>query len=175
MPGGAVDYDPNVHPKQAEMLCERGAVDREIAEFFGIQPSTFYYWRNAHPEFAMAMRAGKEIADERVERSLYNRAVGYSFDSVKVMSVATGCGGGSEIVEVPIVEHVPPDVKAAIRWLEARKPDVWRRSLALTGPKGGAIELEEKEKDFSGLDTDERAQLRKLLAAASGDSRGGPS
>ncbi len=162
------NYDVKVHPRQAEMLCERGATDREIAEFFGIQPSTFYYWRNSHPEFAAAMQVGKEIADDRVERSLYNRAVGYSYDSVKVMAVATGGGGGSRIEEVAVVEHVPPDVKAAIRWLEARRPKVWRRSLALTGAEGGAIELRDSDKDFTGLDKEELGDLRNLLTKAAG-------
>jgi hypothetical protein len=170
---GKVEYDPIKHPREAEFLCQRGAVDREIAEFFNIQLSTFYYWRNAHPEFCEAMKVGKEIADDRVERSLYNRAVGYSYDSVKIMAVATGGGGGSQVVETPYVEHVPPDVKAAIRWLEARRPEVWRRSLALTGAKGGPIEVRDEDENFSGLDQDERAQLRTLLQRTTAEQRGG--
>jgi len=144
-----------------------------MAEFWGIQPSTFYYWRNAHPEFAEAMKVGKEIADDRVERSLYNRAVGYSYDAVKIQAVALGNNGGSEIVETPYVEHVPPDTKAAIRWLEARRPEVWRRSLALTGAGGGPIEVKDDDANFSGLEKDERAQLRTLLQRAGAEPRRG--
>lgn len=165
-------YDPANHPRQAEMLCERGATDREIAEFFDVQPSTFYYWRNAYPEFAEAMKAGKEIADERVERALYNRAVGYSYDTVKIMTRAIGDGMGSVIEEVPYVEHVPPDPKAAIRWLEARKPQVWRRTVAMTGAGGGPIEVQQKA-DYSGFSDDDRAQLRDLLTRAAAEPDGG--
>ena len=168
-----VKYDPNHHPRMAEMLCQRGAVDREIAEFFDIPPSTFYKWRLTHPEFAGALLAGKEIADERVSRSLFNRAVGYNYDAVKIMTVSLGAGEGSRIEKVEYVEHVPPDVKAAIRWLEARRPKEWRRTLGLTGGDGGAIQLSDADKDFSGLNADECANLRTLLEkAAAGPDEG---
>lgn len=155
------------------MLCQRGATDREIAEFFDIPTSTFYNWRSSHPEFAAALKDGKDIADDRVQRSLYNRAVGYSYDAVKIITVSKGAGEGSIVEEVPYVEHVPPDVKAAIRWLESRRPKEWRRTLGLTGGDGGPIEISDKDGDFSGLTQDERSNLRTLLAkAAAGDDEG---
>ena len=55
-----------------------------------------------------------------VERSLYSRAVGYSFNSEKI------CNKDGEVTRVPIVEHVPPDVTAQIFWLKNRKPTEWR-------------------------------------------------
>ena len=56
-----------------------------------------------------------------VERSLYSRAVGYSFNSEKIF-----CNKDGEVTRVPIVEHVPPDVTAQIFWLKNRKPTEWR-------------------------------------------------
>lgn len=174
MAAGGTKYDPATHPRQAEMLCQRGAVDREIAEFFDIPPGTFYRWRSEHPEFADALVCGKEIADDRVERALYNRAVGYSYDSEKLMTVSMGEGCGSEVQRHQIVEHVPPDVKAAVRWLESRRPKVWRRTLGLTGGDGGPLALSDADKDFSGLNADECASLRTLLTkAAAGPDEGG--
>jgi hypothetical protein len=61
------------------------------------------------------------VADARVERSLYSRAVGYSFNSEKVF-----CNKEGEVTRVPIVEHVPPDVTACIFWLKNRDPAHWR-------------------------------------------------
>jgi hypothetical protein len=60
-------------------------------------------------------------ADDRVERSLYNRAIGYSYDAVKIF-----CSRDGEIIEAPYVEHVPPDVTACIFWLKNRRPQDWR-------------------------------------------------
>jgi hypothetical protein len=50
------------------------------------------------------------------------RAVGYSYDSVKVFMPA----GAKKPVYAPIVEHVPPDVTAQIFWLKNRDPAHWR-------------------------------------------------
>jgi len=151
-----------------------GATDRELAEMFGISPSTLVNWRLRHPEFASSLVAGKDLADDRVERSLYNRAVGYTYDSVKVMTRSLGDNAGSEIVEVPIVEHVPPDVKAGIRWLEARRPTTWRRVVGVADVPPDADDV-----DVSLLSDEERATFRKLLskatAAAGARGRGGDS
>jgi hypothetical protein len=149
------------------MLCERGAVDAEIAEFFDISPSTFYRWRNEHPTFADALVMGKEYADVRVERALYNRAVGYSYESEKLITVSVGNNMGSAVERHKIIEHVPPSEKAAIRWLESRKPKEWRRTVGITGGDGGPLAISNAEdQDFSKLTPDERTNLRSLLAKA---------
>ena len=69
------------------------------------------------------LKSGKEVADNRVERSLYNRAVGYTFDSEKVFQHQ------GEIVRAKTVEHVPPDTTAGIFWLKNRKPAEWRDKI----------------------------------------------
>ena len=97
-----------------------GATDREIAEELGCDEKTFYRWSHAHPEFRQSVKLGKEAADERVERSLYRRAVGYSFDSIKIMQHE------GEIITKKYVEHVPPDIAAARLWLTNRKAKDWR-------------------------------------------------
>jgi hypothetical protein len=62
------------------------------------------------------------ISDRRVERSLYARANGYSYDAVKVFMPA----GAKQPVIVHYTEHCPPDVGAAFIWLKNRDPDRWR-------------------------------------------------
>jgi hypothetical protein len=36
-----------------------------------------------HPEFSEAMKVGKSVADDRMERSLYQRGIGYDIDLKK--------------------------------------------------------------------------------------------
>jgi hypothetical protein len=57
-----------------------------------------------------APKVGKAEADNRVERSLYTRAVGHSYDAVKIFMPANR----SKPVYAPYVEQVPPDVTAGI-------------------------------------------------------------
>lgn len=106
--------------EQARKLASLGATDREAAEFFKVAESTLYLWKHTQPEFSEALKVGKEMADARVEQSLYRKAVGYSFDAVKMHAY-------EGVVSItPYVEHVPPSDTAAIFWLKNRKPDQWR-------------------------------------------------
>lgn len=123
--GRPSDYKPE-YVEQAEKLCVLGATDEDVADFFGVDVRTIYRWKHAHPDFCQSLKAGKELADARVERSLYNRAVGYTYDSEKIVTVTQGNNQGSVIERVPIKEHVPPDTTAGIFWLKNRDPEKWR-------------------------------------------------
>lgn len=107
---------------QAVKLTALGATDREIADFFEVDERTLYRWKHESAEFCQALKAGKGEADDRVERSLYRRAVGYTYDAVKIFMPA----GAEAPVYAPFEEHVPPDVTAGIFWLKNRRPDQWR-------------------------------------------------
>ena len=102
------------------MLCELGATDFEIAQFFGVNTLTIYRWKNTNAAFCNALVIGKEKADDRVERSFFNRAVGYTFESEKVFAYK------GKIVRAATTEHVPPDPGAAMSWLKNRRKDDWR-------------------------------------------------
>ena len=114
-------YDPVIIERVGK-LCELGATDIEIADFLGIGINTLMDWKNEFSEFSGAIRTGKSAADERVERSLYNRAVGYSHEAVKIFMP----GGAAAPVYAKYREHVPPDVNAAKHWLNNRRPTEWR-------------------------------------------------
>lgn len=107
---------------QAVKLCELGATDVDLADFFGVDVRTVYRWKLNNPEFCQALKSGKEAADERVERSLYHKAVGYTHDAVKIFMPANAAAP----VYAPYREHVPPDTTAGIFWLKNRRPDMWR-------------------------------------------------
>lgn len=121
--------------QQAAKLCQLGATDHELAQFFEVDTRTIYRWKNSHPEFCQAVIAGKENADERVERALFNRAVGYTFESEKVFQYQ------GVIVRADTLEHVAPDPGAAMNWLKNRRPDKWRdkQEHEHTGPGGASL------------------------------------
>jgi hypothetical protein len=114
-------YKPE-YAEQAAKLCALGATDAELADFFKVTTVTIWRWQSAHVEFCNALKRGKYAADERVERSLYARAMGYTFDAVKIFMPA----GAKEPVYAKYQEHVPPDTTAAIFWLKNRRAEQWR-------------------------------------------------
>jgi hypothetical protein len=133
-PGRPPDYREEF-ATQAEKLCLLGATDYELADFFEVSTRTIYRWKNTHEEFCQAVKVGKEKSDDRVERALFNRAVGYSFESEKVFQFQ------GAIIRADTVEHVPPDPGAAMNWLKNRKPDVWRDKIVQehTGADGSPL------------------------------------
>lgn len=130
-------YKPEYAEKTRE-LCQAGATDADLAEFFGVSIRTISNWRDAHPEFLRALKVGKSDADDRVERSYYQRAVGYTFEAVKIFMPA----GAEAPVYAPYLEHVPPDTGAAFNWLKNRRRDEWRdkQEVEHTGRVVSAIE-----------------------------------
>jgi hypothetical protein len=137
MPAGRpTDYQPE-YAAQARKLCEFGATDIELADFFEVDVRTIYRWRNSNEEFCQAVKVGKEACDDRVERSLFQRAVGYTFESEKVFQFQ------GQIVRTGTREHVPPDAGAAMNWLKNRRGDQWRDKQE--HEHSGQIEVTSKE------------------------------
>lgn len=110
---------------QAAKLCMLGATDDEMADFFGVHRATLYRWKLEHQDFCDAIKGGKAFADERVERSLYQKATGFDFTEEQAIKVKVGQHEEKvEVVEVR--KHSPSDTTAAIFWMKNRKPDEWR-------------------------------------------------
>lgn len=107
---------------RAEKITALGATDQELADFFEVDVRTLYRWKHDHPEFCQALKAGKEVADERVERSLYQRAIGYEQEEVKIFMPASATAP----VYAPFRAKIAPDVTAAIFWLKNRRSHAWR-------------------------------------------------
>lgn len=118
---------------QAEKLCKLGATDMEVADFFEVDVRTLYRWKADNEAFCQALKAGKEVADERVERSLYARANGYEHNEVDIRVV------GGAIVQTPIRKYYAPDTTACIFWLKNRKPGEWRDKVETE--HSGAVQI----------------------------------
>ncbi|AMK75389.1 hypothetical protein A1342_19185 [Methylomonas methanica] len=104
-------------------MCLLGAVDSEIADFFGVSASTINLWKLRHSEFSESLRAGKMYADACMAKKLYERGMGYSHPDVHVSVI------NNEVVLTELTKHYPPDTKAAFIWLKNRQPTLWRDKI----------------------------------------------
>ena len=154
-PGQPTKYEEEF-ARQAGELCELGATDLKLAKFFGVAKATVNNWKREHPEFAEAVRSGKDRFDsEKVEQSLLRRAQGYKFVEVTreaspVFEVVKNPDGSEEsrtltgqalAVTRRVTMDVPPHVVACIFWLKNRANKRWKDARELTGKDGGPIEV----------------------------------
>lgn len=111
--------------EEARILCEEGATNPELAEHFGVSVSTIHLWRHAHPEFAAVILSGKRAADDRVERTLYELATGFTMTVTEHIKVRQP--DGSEVIAERSKDViVPPNPDAVKFWLKNRRPDDWK-------------------------------------------------
>lgn len=126
---------PSLDLEQVRKLAEAGWTDSQMAEFFGVVESTWYLWKVKHPEFKEMLKGWKDTADERVERSLYENAIGYTHKELRTFVI------DGEIVTKEVERNYPPHATSAIFWLKNRKPAQWRdkQDIALGGEDGEPI------------------------------------
>lgn len=130
MPAGRPTRYQKTYPEQAAKLCALGATDDDLADFFNVTKQTINNWKDRYPEFLDSVKSAKAELDESVERSLFQRAMGYSHPEEKVFN------NNGEIITHQTRKHYPPDATSMIFWLKNRQPEKWRdaqdRNINLT-------------------------------------------
>lgn len=105
----------------AKRLCENNAfTDAELAAAFGVTLSTLHLWKIKHPEFSDSVKLGKDPANQRVVKSLYDRAMGYSCMEIDIRVI------DGKIVQTEVLKHYPPDPTSMIFLLKNRMPSEFK-------------------------------------------------
>jgi hypothetical protein len=130
MPGRKTKYLPEYAPIAENICLLKNCKDTDLAKILEISERTLNYWKKKHPEFLQALERGKEGADIKVARSVYEAAVGYEHPEDKIF-----LGPKGKPVIVKTTKHYPPDIGAAKMWLGNRQPEKWkdRQELAING------------------------------------------
>ena len=102
---------------QVSKLAKAGWTDAQMADFFQVTEQTWNNWKKKDPEFFESLKDWKAEADHDVERSLYERALGFTD---------------------PTGKKYAPDTTACIFWLKNRNPAQWRDKVdhGHEGPNG---------------------------------------
>ena len=87
-----------------------------------MSPRTIDRWIAERIDFGDAVRSGRVVADARVARALYGRAVGYD-RTVERTAIVAG-----ELKPVTSTIHYAANVQACIFWLRSRRGQTWRDS-----------------------------------------------
>lgn len=118
-----------------------GFTEVEIAREIGVSARTIFVWKKKHPAFLAALKSGGAIADSKVARSLYERAIGYEYYEEAVARIKTVSGEGKDKVVTEGVKIVrlrrfaPPDTASMAIWLRNRRAVQWRerKEIEVTG------------------------------------------
>ena len=130
-------------PIAAEFMARIGMIDKDMAVQLGISVSTFHKWKQDFPEFAEALKRGKEEPNEKVVSALYQRAIGYAHAEDKIMHYM------GEPIIIPTIKHYPPDTSACIFWLCNRLREQWQQKNEILNTFGdSAKELAEAIKNI---------------------------
>lgn len=111
-------------PQVAATIGRMGGTQVDLAEAFGVTLRTIENWMAEGEEFFRAVKLKQASMDNLVERSLFERAMGYEHESEEIFhNKDTG------IVRAQTRRKYAPDTTAAIFWLKNRKPKEWRDKI----------------------------------------------
>lgn len=161
---GTTPYNKE-YDRVAYYMTLLGATEAQISQALDIEVDVFSYWKVRHPSLVQALSDGKLKADSEVAYSLFQAAVGYSHPHEVILTnrVQEFDGNGkvikswTEPLRVKTVKHYPPNVKAAIKWLTVRRPEIWRESLDINAKLEITHQL-----DLTEFSTEELETLNKL-------------
>lgn len=113
-----------------------GATDEDLAHLLKVTIHTIDHWKRHKPAFMKAIKRGKAIATQKVEKSFFERATGYTHDETIVLPNRVKIYGEengkkilieerTEPLFVRVKKHYPPDSYAAHKWLTAQDRENW--------------------------------------------------
>ena len=102
-------YDESF-PERAMGFASEGLTDSQIAYKMGVARSTFYVYKQRHPEFVEAIESGRDVVDGMVENRLLELALG----NYIITTTVTDDEGRTRTTTKSAI----PNLKAIQCWLE---------------------------------------------------------
>lgn len=122
--------------QSVERLASAGLTDVQLAICLGVSDRTVRRWKG-HAEFIQAVNRGKEQANAIVERSLFQRATGWTYEELvyerkptvpAVGSAAAKYTGKEKILLTKrTVKQAIPDTLAIMYFLNNRMPETYKQ------------------------------------------------
>lgn len=147
--------------EQVRVLAEYGHTDDFMADFFKVPATTWHSWKKSHPDFFKRLKGWKAVADDRVERALYERALGYEWEEDAVVWDKYA----KERVMVRLEKRLPPDPSSCFFWLKNRRKDQWREKVEVE--QSGKVQHDHNVK----VDSYELEERVKLIAEMAAENR----
>ena len=136
----SVEYQSAKYCRIASAIARLDGSEYDIAEALGVSALTLRMWRDAHRDFALALKPPMEINDGLVLRAVIKHALGSEYRSDKILKTRQGPVVRSEEV------HLPPNVEVAHFLLKPRMPTVYGVNAKTNAdPFAAALDRVERE------------------------------
>ena len=144
-PGRPTSYRAEYCDRIIELMAEGRSLDG-CAALLGVHPDSLYEWQRVHPEFSVAVRAG--------------RAAATAFWETRLLDVAQGGAGNAQAIQWALRNRS----RAASGWDHAHA------KLEVSGPDGGAVQVHTEVTviDARLLTPEQRLAFKQALLAARG-------
>ena len=160
---------------RAYFLCYKfGATDMDLAEAFKVSIHTIEGWKRSKPEFLKNVKKGKKLANQNVEKSFYQRCIGYTHPDTHIITnrvkiyendkkgIPVLLREETQALMIPIEKHYPPDPFSCHKWLTIRDRERWAevKQIELNAQISSELKLTTDDlQDF----TEEELQLMKSV------------
>lgn len=126
-----------------EAWSRDGLPYEDIAHNIGISLSTLKEWRNKYPAISEALSRAREVADIRLENSMYQQATGYTYDEIiKVPKLNPETGKVELVIDKVITRWMAPDYRATSFLMRNRMPEKWRdKPPEMETERGDSVEV----------------------------------
>ena len=123
-------YNSQFHDDWAWSLAIRGSTEEEIAQAMGISRRTLIRWMENYPSFKESIESGNKSADAHVEKTLYQKALGYDYEEEEKIVNVDKNGNPKPVKIIKIKKHIPADTMAIMYWLNNRHKNTgeWAQS-----------------------------------------------
>ena len=150
-PGRPTSYRAEYCVRIIQLMAEGRSLDG-CAALLGLHPDSLYEWQRVHPEFSVAVRAG--------------RAAATAFWEGRLLDVAQGGSGNAQAIQWALRNRS----RAASGWDHAHA------KLEVSGPDGGAFQVQTEATviDARLLTSDQREAFKQALLAARAQGEAGP-
>ena len=157
-------YNPEYHDDWAWSLALKGATDQDVADAFHVSRMTILRWRKEYKSFDEAYQRGKDIADAKVKKSLYERAVGFEYtEKESIMELDPKTGEKKPVKVRTQTKRARPVTMAIMYWLNNRSKGEFSQRQEIT--LGGAVKTSPMEK----LTEDELRALARMDGEQDGE------
>lgn len=115
--------------KRLEKIAAYGITDAQIADLYGVSAASVCDWKKTNAKFSEAIKRGSEKANSAVVKSLFKRALGYSYNETTHEKIKFGNSDDDDSPEIKVKvvrKQIHPDTTACIFWLKNRRGEDWR-------------------------------------------------